>query len=76
MVFAFEDMGSLLDAMDKKMELFSFKRALDSNMANLKPTLSTTCVARNPEFWQTQLKCHLETGSSREFVVDSFSLLF
>lgn len=45
-------------------------------MANLKPSLATTCIARNLEFPLTQLKSHLESGSPREVLVDSSPLLF
>lgn len=42
-------------------------------MANLKQELATTCVGRNLEFWMAKLKFHLESGSPREDLVDSFS---
>lgn len=34
-------------------------------MANLKPPLATTCVARSLEFWLSQLLVLLESGSSQ-----------
>lgn len=45
---AFKDMGSLQDVMDKMIDL-ALKRAWEAAMANLRPTLATTCVARNLE---------------------------
>lgn len=68
---ALEDMGSLQDAMDQKIDLV-LKRALDSTMANLRLALATTYVDRNPEFSLGPLLAHLEAGSPREELVDSF----
>lgn len=72
---AFEDMGSLQDPMDKRIDL-DLKRTWDSTVANLKPALATTCVAPNLEFWLSQLLAHLQSGSPREEFMDSFPILF
>lgn len=60
--------------MDRKMDSL-LKRSWDSAIFNLRPALATTCVARNLEFWLAHLKGHLESGSSREELVESFSTL-
>lgn len=45
-------------------------------MANLKPALATTYMAKNLEFRLTQILAHLKSGSPREELTDSFPMLF
>lgn len=74
-LLAFEDMGNLQDPLDRRMEVY-LKRAWYSTMLNLKPALATTCVARNLEFWLSQLQAHLESGSPREALVECLPIIF
>lgn len=72
---AFEDMGHLNDPMDRRMDIV-LKRAWDAFMANLKPVLATTCVARNFKFLLLQLKEHLVTGTPGEEILKYFPMMF
>lgn len=72
---AFEDMGHLKDPMDRKTDIV-LKRAWDASMAGLKPALATSCVARNLEFWLSQLEEHLKPGTPRGELLKTFSMLF
>lgn len=72
---AFKDMGHLNDPVDRRTDIV-LKRAWDASMANLKPALATTCVARNFKFWLLQLQEHLVTGTAREEILKSFAVLF
>lgn len=71
---AFEDMGTLKEPMDKRMDLL-LKRTWQSVMHNLKPAMATTCVARNLDHWVNQLKAHVIADSSKQEILDSFSTL-
>ena len=73
-VLAFEDMGHLKDAMDKKGDII-LKRAWETSVASLKPALATTCVARNMEFWLTQLQEHIKNGTPREDILKTLPVL-
>lgn len=70
---AFEDMGVLKDAMDKRVDSL---KALGSTLSNLKPAMASTVVARNIGCWLVQLKEHVEAGTSRKDLLESFPLLF
>ncbi|XP_077336773.1 lamina-associated polypeptide 2, isoforms alpha/zeta-like isoform X2 [Lithobates pipiens] len=72
---AFEDMGHLKDPMDRRTDIV-LKRAWDASMAGLKPALATSCVARNLEFWLSQLQEHLKAGTPRGELLKSFPMLF
>lgn len=72
---AFEDMGHLKDPMDRKTDIV-LKRAWDASMAGLKPALATSCVARNLEFWLSQLEEHLKAGTSRGELLKTFPMSF
>lgn len=71
---AFEDMGILKDAMDKRADGL-LKKAWDSSLANLKPAMAATVVARNLECWLEQLKNHVVAGTSRKDLLESFPTL-
>ena len=71
---AFEDMGVLKDAMDKRADSL-LKKAWDSSTSSLKPAMASTVVARNLECWLEQLKGHVEAGTARKDLLDSFPLL-
>ena len=44
-------------------------------MINLKPAMASTVVARNLEYWLDQLKGHIEAGTSRRELLESFPVL-
>ena len=71
---AFEDMGILKDAMDKRADGL-LKKAWDSVLSNLKPAMAATVVARNMECWLEQLKKHVIAGTSRKDLLESFPTL-
>ena len=71
---AFEDMGALKDNMDKRADAL-LKKAWDSTLANLKPAMASTVVARNLEHWLDKLKSHIEAGTSRKELLESLPVL-
>lgn len=71
---AFEDMGSLSDPMDKRIDSL-LKKTWDSSLGNLKPAMAMTVVARNMEYWLTQIKAHIEAGTPKETILSSFPTL-
>lgn len=71
---AFEDMGILKDTMDKKADSL-LRKAWDSSLANLKPAMASTVVARNLEHWLEQLKIHIEAGTPRKDLLDTLPVL-
>lgn len=71
---AFEDMGVLKDAMDKRADAL-FGKAWDSSFPNLKLAMATTVLARNMECWLEQLKGHVVAGTSRKVWLASFPTL-
>ncbi|XP_040189524.1 lamina-associated polypeptide 2-like [Rana temporaria] len=71
---AFEDMGVLKDAMDKRADAL-LKKAWDSASASLKPAMASTVVTRNLECWVEKLKGHIEAGTHRKDLLDSFPLI-
>lgn len=60
--------------MDKQMDLL-LKRSWQSIMSNLKPAMATTCVARNLEYWENQLKAHVLADSPKQEIWDFFTTL-
>ena len=71
---AFEDMGTLKDNMDKRADAL-LKKAWDSTLANLKPALASTVVARNLEHWLDKLKSHIEAGTPRKDLLETLPVL-
>ncbi|PIN88341.1 hypothetical protein AB205_0081150 [Aquarana catesbeiana] len=71
---AFEDMGILKDPMDKRADSL-LKKAWDSTLANLKPAMASTVVARNLEHWLEQLKAHIEAGTPRKDLLETLPVL-
>ena len=71
---AFEDMGVLKDAMDKRADSL-LKKAWDSTSTSLKPAMAATVVARNLECWVEKLKNHVEAGTPRKDLLESFPLI-
>lgn len=71
---AFEDMGVLADPMDRRMDSL-LKKSWDSSQGNLKPAMAVTVVARNMEYWLTQIKAHIEAGTPKETILASFPML-
>lgn len=71
---AFEDMGALPDPMDKRIDSL-LKKSWDSSIGNLKPAMASTVVARNMEYWLTQIKAHIEAGTPKETILSSFPML-
>lgn len=65
--------GRLKELMDKRRNLL-LKRACQSVMNNLKPTMAT-CVARNLEHWFNLMKAHVTADSPKRDVLDSFTTL-
>lgn len=61
-------------AMDKKVDGL-LKKGWDSSLANLKPAMAATVVARNMECWLDQLKNHVVAGTSRKVLLESFPTL-
>ncbi|XP_077319390.1 uncharacterized protein LOC143941218 isoform X2 [Lithobates pipiens] len=70
---AFEDMGILKDPMDKKAD--SILKAWDAASVSLKPAMAATVVARNLECWVEKLKSHIEAGTPRKDLLESFPLI-
>lgn len=62
---AFKDMGILKVAMDKRADSL-LKKAWDLTLANLKPAMTSTVVARNLEHWLEQLKKRIKAGTSHK----------
>lgn len=67
-------MGILKDTMDKRADSL-LKKAWDSTLANLKPAMASTVVARNLEHWLEQLKGHIEGGTSHKDLLDTLPVL-
>lgn len=71
---AFEDMRVLADPMDKRMDSL-LKKTLDSSLGNLRPATAVKVVARNMEYWLTQIKAHIKAGTPKEKILSSFPML-
>lgn len=59
-------MVSLKDVMDRKLRFYLG----ELGMYNLCPALASTCVARNIEFWLTQLQANI-AGGTQDFQIPS-----
>lgn len=70
---AFQDMGHLKDCTDKRDDII-LKRTWETSVASLKLVLATS-VARNLEFWLSQLQDHIKTGTPREEILKTLAIL-
>ncbi|XP_073471260.1 extracellular calcium-sensing receptor-like [Aquarana catesbeiana] len=71
---AFEDMGELSDPMSKSLDS-RLRKSWNSSLVNLKPAMAATVVARNMEYWLTQIRAHIEAGTPKEMILTSFPML-
>lgn len=72
---AFEDMGGPKRRHGQGADSLLKKKAWDSTLANLKPAMASTGVAKNLEHWLEQLKVHIEVGTSRKDLLDTLPVL-
>ncbi|XP_068089930.1 lamina-associated polypeptide 2-like isoform X1 [Hyperolius riggenbachi] len=72
---SFEDLGFLKDQSDKKAE-FALKKTWSAICANFRPAAATTCVGRTLDMWMHQVMHHIKMGSSKETILNSFTVMF
>lgn len=60
--------------MDKRADSL-LKKAWDSTLANLKPAMASTVVAKNLEHCLEQLKAHIEAGTPRKDLLETLPVL-
>lgn len=62
---AFEYMGALSEAMNKRMDFLL--KSWYSTVESLKPAMAVTVVAHNVDFLLAQMQTHIEEGTQSEF---------